>query len=91
MKIDKFSLKKYERLENKIIELEKNYKLLQIESERDKSQLKEIVDFLKKGRPYDTGDDYGYLSMAYWLNGDQREKAMGLFKKHGISLKKEDN
>ncbi len=91
MTIEDFFLKDYQKLKSKNVELEKNYKLLQIERERDKKALKEVVDFLKKGQPYDTGHNYGYLSMTYWLNGEEREKAMKLFSKIGISLKKEDN
>lgn len=89
MTIDDFSLKNYEKLKSKNAELEKNNKLLQIERDREKSQLKEVVDFLKKGQPYDTGDNYGYFSMTYWLNGKEREKTKKLLKKLGISLKKE--
>lgn len=89
MTIEDFFLKDYEKLKKKNIELEKNYKLLQIERDREKFQFKEVVDFLKRGQPYDTGDNYGYFSMTYWLNGDQREKAMRLLKKIGVEIKKD--
>lgn len=90
MTIEDFFLKDYEKLKKKNIELEKNYKLLQIDRDREKNQLKEIVDFLKKGQPYDTGKNYGYFSMTYWLNGDQREKAMKLLRKLGVEIRKEE-
>ncbi len=86
MTIEDFFLHDYERLKKKNIEFEKNYKLLQIEHDKMKFQLKEVVDFLKKGQPYDTGENYGYFSMTYWLNGDQRKKAMKLLKRIGVEI-----
>lgn len=86
MTLEDFFLKDYEKLKRKKEELEKNYELLKIETEQDRARLKEVVGFLKKGNPYDTGSKIGFLSLTYWLCGEEKEKAIKLLKKLGVEI-----
>lgn len=91
MTLEEMFIKDYEKIKRQNIELEKNNKLLQIEHEKESALLKEIVTFLKKGAPYETGKDYGYFTLTYWLQHAEKERALKLFKKLGISVNKEDD
>lgn len=86
MTIEDFFLNDYKKIKETNIELEKKCKLLQIENDKSRHQLKEIVSFLKLGRPYDTGSDYGFFLMTYWLSGQPKEKATRLLKKLGVDI-----
>ncbi len=89
MSLEEFFIKDYEKVKRINMELEKSNKLLKIEHDKIESHLKEIIDFLSKGQPYDTGAAYGYFSLSYWLNGKERERAIKILKRLGIKIKED--
>lgn len=88
MSLEELFVKKYEETEEKLIELEKKVKLLEIEVNQKQQLLDLAVEFLKNGEPRITSGEQLYLS--YFLYGNEKDTAIELFKKLGINIKEKE-